>query len=183
MNATAAVDVPRLIRIATFLFAVLAGTLVYLTFTPQIDAVQARLADAQATLASDRIAANEIPRTRLVRDGLAARYAPLFAQNAEAVFVRELTRVVARHGVTLVSTSVAQDTEAAHDDPQARLFDRTHVTVAMRGGYAGLLAAVGDLSTGSEIVNVEAPSLERDGARVTANVPVTIFEPARVHAP
>ena len=74
MNAAQPIDVPRLIRIATLLFALLGATLVYLTFAPVVDGLEQRIDDAQATLRSDEIAASEMPHVRAERDELARHY-------------------------------------------------------------------------------------------------------------
>ncbi len=176
MNAASAMDVPRLIRIATLLFALLAGTLVYLAFYPVVDGLEQRVDDAQATLRSDDVAAYEIPRVQLERDDLARRYEHLFAANPEAVFLRELSRSARSRHVTVLSTSVTHDTSGSSPGPSA-LLAPVRVTIELRGTYRDLLAAVGDLSLGSEIVDVDAPSLRRDDDAVIASIPVTIYEP------
>ncbi len=183
MNAP--IDVRRLIRIATFLFCVVAAMLVYLSFAPQIDASGERIDAAQSQLNSDESSFSELGVLRSERDTLARRYARLFAQNPEAVFLRGLASDVARHGVTLVATTETRDTssQAAANDPEAGSpGEKTLLSVEMRGHYRNLLAAIGELSLGPEIVRVDMPTLRRDGADVTALVPVTIFEPT-AHAP
>ncbi len=182
MNGTNAVNVPRLIAIATLLFCVLAASLVYLAFDPQVEALQMRLDDEQATLRSEEVAFAEIPHVRFERDQLARRYDRLLAENPEAVFLNDLDATTRRHGVRLSATTIARDTAATTQtsDPQGQpsLFTQTRVRLELRGTYGGLLAAIGDLSLGDEIVRVEAPSLQRSGNELVASVPVTIFEPA-----
>ena len=173
------VNVPRLIRIATLLFAVLAGTLVFLTYQPQVEALQQRLQDDASTLRSDETVFHTMAQLRVNRAELARRYATLFAQNPEAVFLRDLSGATQRHGITLVSTSVSHDENTADGQPHSPLFAQTRVDVQMRGSYARLLAAVGDLSAGSEIVRVDAPTMRRDDDQVLVTIPVTIFEPAK----
>ena len=102
---TSQVNVPRLIRIATLLFAILAGALVYLTYEPAAEALGQRLSDDTSTLRSDETVLHTLPQLRRSRDELARQYATLFAQNPEAVFLRDLSSATERHGVTLVSTS------------------------------------------------------------------------------
>jgi Tfp pilus assembly protein PilO len=178
MNATAPINVPRLIRLATLSFALLAGTLVYFTFAPVAGGLQQRIDDAQATLRSDEVAFSEAPHVRDERDALGRRYAALFAQNPEAVFLRELSADVHASGVTLLSTSVTQDASGskAGSTPNA-LLAPTRMQIELRGSYRRVLSAVAELSLGSEIVNVAAPSLRRDGDAVIASIPVTIYEP------
>lgn len=171
------VNIPRLIRIATLLFAVFAGALVFLTYQPQVDALQQRLEDDTSTLRSDETVFHTMPQLRADRAELGHQYATLFAQNPEAVFLRDLSAATQRHGVTLVSTSVSH-VETSDTTPRSSLFAQAHVDVEMRGSYAHLLAAIGDLSVGSEIVRVDAPTMRRDGDEVAATAPVTIFEPA-----
>lgn len=177
MNASSAIDVPRLIRIATLLFALLAGTLVYLTFAPVVDGLRQRIDDAQATLRSDEVAFSEVAHVRAEREDLARRYARLFAQNPEAVFLRELSANARDKHVTLLSTSVTRDNLPANAPGSSTLLAPTHVALELRGSYRNVLAAIGDLSLGSEIVDVAAPSLRRDNDAVIASIPVTIYEP------
>jgi Tfp pilus assembly protein PilO len=180
MNA-APIDVPRLIRIASLLFAILAGALVYFAYQPQIDGLQTRLDDAEAQLRSEEVAFTEMPRLRAERFALAERYDALFEQNPEAVFLRELASTVHRHDVRLVATSVTPDATAENGPAAAHpaLFKQTGVSLELRGTYAHLLGAIGDLSRGSEIVGVDPPTLRRDGDAVVASVPVTIYEPSK----
>jgi hypothetical protein len=178
MNPQGTVNVPRLIRIATLSFALLGGALVYFTFAPAVDGLQQRIDDAQETLRSGDVAFSEISHVRTERDELARRYARLFSQNPEAVFLRELSATVRARRVTLLSTSVSRDpsgvrAEATH----GALLAPTLLQIELRGRYAPVLAAIGDLSLGSEIVDVQAPSLRRDGDAVIASIPVTIYEP------
>ncbi len=178
MTARGRIDVPRLVRIATFLFAVAATTGVYLTYQPQIELVQQRIDDNNNELRSDEVAFSEATALRAERKQLADRYAPLFAQNAQAVFVRELATTVHRNGVTLAATTVTQESA---DDPHApgAIFAKTHLSISLRGSYRRLLAAIADLSLDSEIVEVQAPNLSRDGSDVVATIPVNIYEPLR----
>lgn len=178
MNATA-IDVPRLIRIATVLFVLFAGCSVFFAYAPTIDALQAQLDVSETILRSDDVAFAEMPHVRMERDELAARYRDLFAQNPEAVFVRELGALVRRHGVALVSSVVARDARDARERSPTDIFTATHVDLEMQGAYPQLLAAIEDLSRGSEIVRVDAPTLKRDApaSPVDATIPVTIFEP------
>lgn len=172
------VNVPRLIRIATLLLAVFAGGLVFLTYAPQVDALQQRLQDDASTLRSDETVFHTLPQLRADRAQLGRQYATLFAQNPEAVFLHDLSAATRRHGVALVSTTVSHEDNTSDATPRSSLFAQTHVDVEMRGTYAHLLAAVGDLSVGSEIVRVDAPTMRRESDEVAATVPVTVFEPA-----
>jgi hypothetical protein len=64
-----------------------------------------------------------------------------------------------------------------------KLLEATHATLELRGRYVDLLAAVADLSTGAEMVGVDAPALHRDGDAIVASVPVTLYEPEDDGAP
>ena len=186
---TGAVDVRRLIRIATVLFCVIAAFLVYFTFNPDVDAAALRVDQAELQLNSDRNTSFNLRALADARNTLSNRYAKLFAQNPEAVFIRGLAADVTRHGVTLVSTtdtkaetapngSVQPASASAQGDAAAApAGDRTVINVSLRGSYRSLLATIGELSLGPEIVRVDAPTLSRDKGTVDALVPVTIFEP------
>jgi hypothetical protein len=179
MNASP-IDVPRLVRIATLLFAILAGTLVYFAYDPQVAAAQQRLDDAQANLLSGDVAVDAMNKLRSERTDLARRYDTPFVKNPEAVFLRELASTVARHGVTLVSTSVAQDPGTGQGGAHPALFKQTQVALELRGSYVHLLESVRDLSNGTAIVGVDAPTLRRDNGTLVASVPVTIYEPSEM---
>ncbi len=176
---SARIDVTRLVRIGAIALTVLAVALVYFAYTPTIDALHARIDDGQNELRSDEIALSQVPSLRAERAQLGERYASLFAQNPEAVFVRELATTVHRHRVALLATSVSQDSASNPNDGPTLPFVRTRVSIEMRGTYRALLATISDLSTGSEIVEVLEPSLHRDGALVIASVPAIIYEPQR----
>ncbi len=178
MNHKSAVDVPRLIAISTLSFCVLAGSLVYFAFEPRVAQLQSALDDAQATLRSDDVAFAEMPHVRYERNTLARQYDRLLTDNPEAVFLRDLDATTRRHGIRLVSTSIAHDAATRARAPGARsLLVAVEVRLVLAGTYSRLLAAIGDLSQGSEIVRVDAPSLQRSDGAVSATVPVTIFEP------
>ncbi len=177
-HATSAIDIGRALRIATFLCAALAGAFVYFAYEPQAAAAQQRVDDAQARLRSDEVAFSEMPHLRLERAELEHRYAQLFEQNAEAVFLRELASTVRRHGVMLATTSVSQDLDAPPTVAKPALFSANRVSLELRGTYRDLLGAIGDLSLGSEIVAVEPPSMRRDGSTIAATVRAVIYEPA-----
>jgi len=182
MTSAARVDIPRLIRIVTLLVAVAAAAAVYLTYQPQIEALQQRIDDNNNELRSDDVVFSGAAALRGERAQLAARYAALLAQDAQAVFVRELATIVARNGVRLVSTNVTPD-DATEARGAGTPFTKTRVSLELRGPYRRLLATIADLSLGSEIVEVRAPSLAREGPGVLAKVPVTIYEPLHLTAP
>lgn len=178
MTPTTRIDVPRLIRIATFLVSVAATAAVYLTYQPQIEAVQQRIDENNDELRSDDVAFHEANLLRGERATLSARYASLFAQDAQAVFVRELATTVRRHGVELVATNVAPDDPSDARGASA-LFSKTQLALELRGSYRRLLTTIADLSLGSEIVEVRASSLSREGTELVAKVPLAIYEPLR----
>jgi len=93
---TSRIDVGRIVKLATLLFACAAGILVYLARTPEIDAASAQLTATESVLRSDEVAIAEIPAMRRSRDVLAARYHDRLAHNAEATFLGELGRLVTR---------------------------------------------------------------------------------------
>ncbi len=171
------IDISRLIRIAALALTVLAVALVYANYTPQIDALQARIDDGRNELRSDDEAFAEATALRGERARLAQRYASLFAANPEAVFVRELATTVHRHHVQLVDTNVTQDAESTDAGATGVPFSRARVSIGLRGTYRTLLGTIADLSTGSEIVEVREPNLRRDGDAIVATVPLVIYEP------
>jgi Tfp pilus assembly protein PilO len=174
------IDVRKLIRIATVLLSIVATSFVYFSFAPDVDAATMRVDQAQLQLDSDTSTASHLGMLREERSALASRYAHLFAQNPEAVFLRGLAADVARHGIALVSTAETRDVPSAATAPASTTpaNDRTQLVIELRGSYRQLLAAIGELSLGPEIVRVDAPTLKRDGGSVIATIPVTIFEPA-----
>ncbi len=171
------IDVSRLIRIAAIALTVLAVALVYVSYAPQIDALQARIDDGRSELRSDAETFAQATALRGERARLAERYSSLFAANPEAVFVRELATTVHRHHVKLVDTNVTQDPESSDPSATSLPFSRAHVSIGLRGTYRTLLATIADLSSGSEIVEVREPNLRRDGDAIVATVPLTIYEP------
>jgi len=178
VNAATSVDFPRLIRIVTLFSAILGGALVYFTFEPDIDGLSLRLADTDSELRSDDVAFSEITRLKAERVELFDRYAQLFTQNPQAIFLRELTANVRRHAVTLVSTSVADDRSIPRDrNIQLPAFRETHLTVEIEGRYRDLLAAIADMSASSQLVEVGEANMNRDGKLVIASVPIVLFEP------
>ena len=178
MNGTAAIDTPRLIRIATLLLALAAGALVFFSYAPRIDLAQQRLDDDAAMLQSSEIAVREMGEMRASRDALARRYDPLFAKNSEAVFIADLDAIAARRRVTLVSTSTTHEVAASNERISGSILRGTHVGIELRGTYRRVLAAITDLSLGSEIVRVDEPTLRRRDDDIEATIPVTLFEPA-----
>jgi hypothetical protein len=176
MRPDRGIDLSRLVRLATFGGAILAGALAYFTNEPAREALAARLDDARTQLRSDDIVLAETVRLRAKREALRIRYARLFAANPEAIFLRELDWNVRRHALALVSTNARHDGNAEPRDASG--FGRVALTVELRGSYRHLLEAVVDLSRGKEIVAVDPPNFRRDGRSLVASVPVTIFEPA-----
>jgi Tfp pilus assembly protein PilO len=172
------VDVPRLIRIATLLFSILSGSLVWLAYQPQIASLETRLDNDQSALRSEEVAFAETPRLRSERERLARRYGTLLGANPEAIFLRELAWNIRRHGVTLQSSAASQDRPVPGLRAPAALLGQTQLSIELRGSYRGLLAAVGELSHGSEIVGVNTPALRRDGDAVVATIPLTIYAPS-----
>lgn len=178
MKGAASIDAPRTIRIATLLAALAAGVLVYLAYAPRIAAAERRLDDDVAQLASDEIAIGETAAMRASRDVLARRYAALFAKSPQAVFVRDLGKTALRSGVTIVGTTATHDPEADAARAPGSVLRGTTMTVELAGSYRGVLAAIADLSLGSEVVRVDAPTLRRRDGGVDATIPITLFEPA-----
>ena len=180
---TGTIDVRRLIRVATLALCVVVASVVYFTFAPDVDSASLRVEQALSQVQSDRSTAYRVDALRQARKTLSSRYARLFAQNPEAVFLGDLSTNVARHGLALVSVSEAHDpvgqiATAPPDPSTPSAGQRIALTVEMRGTYRNLLAAIEQLSFGPEIVRVDAPTLRRDGSDVAAMIPVTIFAPA-----
>ena len=171
-------NVARLIKIATLLFGILAGSLVYLTFEPKVDVAQRTLQDDESMLRSDEVVFSAVPGLRLERAQLAKRYAGLFSENAEALFLRDLSTLARLHDVSVVSASLSTDPPPASRLP-GTLFQRTAMQLELHGEYRNLLAAISDLSHGTAVVNVGLPSIRRDGAALLATIPLQIDEPAR----
>lgn len=167
----------RLVRIVTLLSAVASGSLAYLANEPLVVAAQARLDDERAELHSDAVAFAAAPRLRAERTALLRRYEPLFAQNAQAAFLRDLARIARMHHSALISTSVSEDSantaNAAGDD-----FRRTNLVLEVRGSYPNVLKCIAALSRGIDLVRVGLPTLRRAEDSVNATIPVTIYEPA-----
>jgi len=175
----APLNVQRLLRIATLSLGLLTGVLICLAYQPKLDSLQARLDDDQSELRSDDIAFSEMPRLRLEHAELAARYDRLLARAVAATFLHALAATVRRHSVTLLSTNVTQDSSAAAEGrTKTTLFEVSRVSLELRGSYPSLLAAIGDLSLGANIVGVQTPNLQRDGDEVLAFVPITLYEAA-----
>ncbi|MGP6159192.1 MAG: hypothetical protein ACLPYS_17075 [Vulcanimicrobiaceae bacterium] len=170
-------NVPRLIKIATLLFGIFAGSLVYFVFEPQVDVAQRALEDDESMLRSDEVVFNAVPGLRLKREQLTKRYAGLFSENPEAVFLRELSTLAKLRRVTVVSASLSTDpTEPGHGI--RTLFARTAMQLELHGEYRNLLSAISDLSRGAAVVDVGLPAIRRDGTALLATVPLEIGEPA-----
>ncbi len=168
---------PRLIKIATLLFGILAGSLVYFVFEPQVDVAQRTLEDDESMLRSNEVVFNAVPGLRLKQAELAKRYAGLFNDNPEAVFLRELSTLARLHRVTVVSASLSTDlTEPARGSHT--LFQQTAMQLELHGEYRDLLIAISDLSRGTAVVDVGLPAIRRDGTALLATVPLEIGEPA-----
>jgi hypothetical protein len=180
---SAPIDGTRMLRATTLIVSLLSCTGIYCAYQPQIDALALRLQDDESELRSGDIAFSELPRLRVEQAVLARRYRGAFERAGEATFLRHLASTVRGHNVTLVSTSVAQDTTAGSNGSNRTLFEATHATLELRGRYVDLLAAVADLSAGAEMVGVDTPALRRDGDAIVASVPVTLSEPQSGGAP
>ena len=179
MSGNAALDVSRLIRIASVLSAIATATLGYCFYEPRVESLRYHIADTEAALRSVEVAQSEMPQLREERDALAMRYAHFVTQNSEAVFLHDVANIVRVRRLRLLTTSMARASNAK-TNRGASAYLETHVTLEMRGAYRNVLLAIGDLSTGSAIVAVEAPNLHRDGDAVVASVPVVIYEPPQI---
>lgn len=173
-------DIPRLIRVATFLASAVAAITVYVAYEPRVDELITRIDTGGDELLSDDAAFRSAALLRSQYAKLSAHYSSLEAHNPEAVFVRELATTVRRHGVSLVTTSATQEQESSQSPGGTVLFGRTLATLELRGPYRALLATIADLSMGSAIVEVRESSLHRDGNTIVADVPVVIYESLRV---
>jgi hypothetical protein len=179
MNGGTRSDAGRLLRIATFACAAGAAVLVHLAFGPRSDALRGELADAQRQLHSDAVSAAELARLTQREPELAARYAAAFGGNAQAIFLGELARALRRHHVALASTSASTETDAGFRSA----FTAAHVSLEIDGSYRDIVGTLADLSDGSQLVRVGAPSLHRAGSLLGAVVPVTIYDASRPASP
>jgi hypothetical protein len=179
------IDVARLIRVGTLLFAILAGSLVYATYEPTANTIQARLDAAQFTLRSEDLVFAETPRVRAELTTLARRFDPILGRRAQAVFLRELASTVKRRELVLVSTTEPENgSSVTTRRPSFSVpFHQARVTVELRGTYRHLLAAFGDLTQGSGVVSIGVLTLRRGEGAIVATIPVTIYEPIRRNAP
>ncbi|MGH7728851.1 MAG: hypothetical protein ACREM2_08680 [Vulcanimicrobiaceae bacterium] len=169
--------VARWIALGTVLAALAAGSLAWVAYEPAVAAATDRVRNDALALRSNEIAFAEVPHLRAERSELARRYAPLFSENAQAVFLRELAADASRRHVAVLATQLA----ASNATPNAThaLLAPTGFDLELGGTYRDLLAAIEDLSLGSEIVTVGMPTLHRDGNSLAASVPVTLDEPLR----
>ena len=179
LTAMRSLDIGRIVRISGFVAAVAVACAVYVVETPAIDALQQRVDEDSATLESDRVMTLAIPQFRVRRDALARSYQHRFSENAQAVFIRDLTANVARHRVRLVSADVHATREDARPAvPASPLFRAVAIDVSLEGGYANVLETVADMSLGGAIVEVDAPTLRHaDGNDVDAVVPAVLYIP------
>jgi len=174
----------RLIRLVTVACAFLAAALVHAAYQPRFEALRGELADASQQLRSDEVTAAELSRLATRRPELAARYATAFNGHAQAVFLRELARTLNRRHLALASTSAAAGTSPdGQTDTFRSAFAATRLSLEFDGAYRDIVGALVDLSNGSELVRVEAPSFHRADGHVSADVPVTIYDPSRPASP
>jgi hypothetical protein len=173
-----ATNLPRLIKIATLLCGILAGSLVYFTFEPKVDVAQRQLDDDESMLRSDEVMFSAMPGLRLKRAQLASRYAGLLTENPEAVFLRELSGLARLRGVSIVSASLSTEFPATGRTSRT-LFQRTAMQLELHGEYRSLLSAISDLSRGTVVVDVGLPAIRRDGTALLATIPLEIGEPAQ----
>jgi hypothetical protein len=128
-------------------------------------------------LRSDEVVFSAVPGLRLKRAELSKRYAGLFNENPEALFLRELGALAELRRVTVVSASLSTDpTDAARGGHV--LFQQTAMQLELHGDYRALLNAISDLSRGTAVVDVGLPAIRRDGTALLATVPLEIGEPA-----
>jgi Tfp pilus assembly protein PilO len=170
------IDVSRIVRIVSVGLAILAGASVYVSYEPQVESLRTRVDEARADVRSGDIVLADRERLRTERAAFERRYARLFAQNPQAVFLRELSATAGRHGIDVVGSASGHARLDSRDETVGT-FKRVALTLQLRGSYRNLLAAIAEISQGNEIVAVEVPSLQRDGDSIVASVPVAIFEP------
>lgn len=178
MNATARINVPRLIRLTTIACALAACALVATGFRPRFDELRNVVTERERQLRADEVSFAELARLHRQRPELAARYAAAFRANAPAVFLRELAWILRRHGVTLTSTTVAPEpSRKVSAEGYRSAFVASQLNIELYGNYRSIVAAIGDLSSGTELVRVGSPSLHRAGALLEAIVPLSVYEP------
>ncbi len=151
---------------------------------PRLEALRGELADAEQQLRSDEVTAAELARLTRREPELSARYATAFNGHAQTVFLRELARTLDRRHLALMSTSAAPAGQPDESTDRIRsAFATTRLSLELHGAYRDIVGALADLSNGSELVRVEAPSFHRAGGQVSADVPVTIYDPSRPASP
>jgi hypothetical protein len=180
MNQSARRELVRLVKILTIAGAIVAAALVHAAFRPRFEALQGELADAGRQLRSDEVTAAELSRLTRRKPELAARYATAFNGHAQAVFLRELARTLNRRHLALTSTSAAPGLPPDGTSNAFRsAFAATRLSLELHGAYRDIVDALVDLSNGSELVRVEVPSFHRADGQVSADVPVTLYDPSR----
>ena len=180
--------VEGLIRLATFCCAACAIAVSVLRMEPLIARASTDADDAQRLLRSDEVAFEQMGQLSRERDSLIARYASSLTHNTDAAILRQLGDVARRHDLTVVATSFSLEPRASARDASSpvdvsRDFPTTKVTITLAGSYGNLLVATGELSTATDLVRVETPSLRREGAAVIEDVTVHVVQPQRILGP
>lgn len=172
----------RWARLATAGLAFGTAALIVAAYRPRFEATGAALASAELQLRSDEITLARLPEMTQRRTELATRYAAAFGGNPQAAFVRELGRTLDRHRVRLTSSVATEEPDVASGGYRSA-FPASKLSLELRGRYRDLIAVIAGLSHGGELVRVEAPSFHRDASELAADVPLTLYEPARATPP
>jgi len=184
MNQSARRELVRLVKIVTVACAFVTAALVHAAYQPRFEALRSELAEAGRQLRSDEVTAAELARLTRRKPELAARYATAFNGHAQADFLRELARTLSRRHLALASTSAAPGPPPdGPSDTFHSAFAATRLSLEIHGAYRDIVGALVDLSNGSELVRVESPSLHRSDGHVSADVPVTVYDPSRPASP
>jgi hypothetical protein len=180
VNAGALRGAIRIVRLASFVCALGAALLVSIAYRPQFESARAALSGAELQLRSGEIAAAQTAELQRRRRDLAARYSAAFGGHVQARFLRELARTLKRHRAALTASAAAPAAAAAGGGNAYRsAFAATRLSLELRGTYRDLVTVIGELSYGTELVRVEAPSFHLAGNLLGAVVPVNVYDPAR----
>lgn len=145
---------------------------------PDIAAAMERLNQDRGRLHSDDVVFATEGAIERVRARLISRHRSLVEGGAQSSLLHSLALVARRHSVHVVVLDVAADPASA---PQRRSGDvspeQLHLRAELRGDYRALLSTIDELALVSDAVQVEAPSLRRDGSTLDASVPIAILRP------
>ena len=157
---------PLAVAATASLAAVFAG----LSFDGALAELNRRATDDRATLASDRVAFSEQAHLQAKRTLLRDRLRAMLRDDAEAQLIRELGRIAHRRHVWIeeAATLARAQTHLLAESTGERL------TLRLRGTYRDLLLSLDDLSLGPAVVDVDTPTISKQGGQLEASIPVTL---------